>query len=89
MEMGLHGFFVKIVCLSLNDLDCVLGALSEAGTQSIAEFVTDQFGFAIDNPKGPLSTVRNTESATRTFSLVNRNNLSRCHGESSFRMNSF
>ena len=56
----------------------------EAGAKAITEFLTDQFGFSIDNLESPLRTVGNTKSAAIAFLLIDLNNLSRCHDFSSF-----
>jgi hypothetical protein len=53
--------------------------MAEACSEAITEFITDQFGFSIDDLEGSLRAIGDTKPATITFLLINLYNLSRCH----------
>jgi hypothetical protein len=63
--------FIKLRRLTFLDADCVLGALTEAGAETITVDLTDQARLAVNDPEGAFGARRNAESTAITLFLVN------------------
>jgi hypothetical protein len=70
MQMLLNCRLVELVRFPLDDFDRILRALTEAGTQSVAEVIRGQYRFAVDDLDCPFGAGWYAESAAVTFILV-------------------
>jgi len=79
MEMNFNSLLIEVLCLSFDDGDGILGAMSQTGSQAVAEFFADQLRLSVNNLKGSLSTVGNAEPTAIALLLINLYNLSCRH----------
>jgi hypothetical protein len=77
--MEFYCFLIEIFCLSLNNGNSILRAMSETGAQTVAELLTRQLRLAINYLKGSFGTIRYTKAAAVAFLLINLDNLSLRH----------
>jgi hypothetical protein len=62
--------FIEFLGLALHHPDGILGTMSQAGSQTVAVFVADQPGLALNDLQRTLDTVGDAFSAAVAFILV-------------------
>jgi hypothetical protein len=55
LQMPLDFSLVKLVCVTLDYPDCILGALAKTGTKSVAEIIRREHRLAVDHLYSPFS----------------------------------
>jgi hypothetical protein len=68
--MVLNRFFVKILSVPFDNLQSIRWALTKTGSQSVAKFVRNQLGLAVNDFQGTFGTVHNAISAAVTFFFI-------------------
>jgi hypothetical protein len=80
LHVPFHRGFVKGVGVPFYDADCILGTVSKAGSQSIAEIVGGKDCLAVFDSDGSLGAGGDAEAAAVTFVLVYLNDFTQ-HGK--------
>ncbi len=70
LQVVFYGGFIKLIGFTLDDLDGILGTMSEAGTETVAEIIGDQLGLAINDLNSTFGAGRHTKPATITLVLI-------------------
>jgi hypothetical protein len=74
-QMFFYGFLVKVVRHPFDHMEGVIRALSQAGSQAVAEFIGHDPGFSVYDLQGSLRAGGNAEPAAVAFVFVNLNDL--------------
>ena len=78
-QMLLHGLLVKLIGLTLDQLQGSGGAAAQAGPQAVAQNVADQFGLAVYNGQGSFGAVDDAGPATVALLFINLNYFANRH----------
>jgi hypothetical protein len=74
-QVGFHGGFVEFLRLAFDDLERPLGALADAGAETVAEVVRDHLDLTVNDLKGPLCAANHTLAAAVAFLFIYLDNL--------------
>jgi hypothetical protein len=76
LQVLFNGRLIEIIGIPLDDGDGVLGTVTEAGTETVAEVIGSKSRLAVDDGDGPFGAGRHAQSAAVAFFFVNLDNFS-------------